>query len=457
LITAVFLWLVSMCLVGMVLNFEGNKGNDLIHVSMECVKDVPGMYWIPVVEALFKFLVFWLGLQGFRMIASEGWIEKNRIHVNGADFAGLSRKFNPSTSDWRFWAMAILWCLGCRWTMECVQAGAQFMISWCVFKWWSVEKVGSKKDKAPSGTVCEAFKNLILYHFGSVAMGALAIPMYRPWRFLFWVTSEIDPDTPPKNCFAKCVRGIFCCCLSVVGSVKETAKETVYSSDCASKDGFNDVAIRSNEYGESVAKADALLSHSHKIIQYLYRDLNRMTLCVVGVCSISCITSAAVYLIVVNLGMYKEATSSTYINDPYLVTVLTWILSSYVSFGFMMLWDQTSDCLMYCYCHHRRWARKTVDKYCPDTLRFIVGFDDTEHDRYPYYGRAKNNMYLRFWLPMIGMDAGKHKDGHAHAGARNKEASSPAREIGTQQGTRVNDGQGTYMRAGDQEQGDYVH
>merc|ERR1719478_1377318 len=75
----------------------------------------------------------------------------------------------------------------------------------------------------------------------------------------------------------------------------------------------------------------------------------------------------------------------------------------------MTIWDHTGDALLYCYCWHRIFNRATVNDFIPDALRFIVGYDDTEDDRYPYYGKARNNMYLRYWLPMVGATAPKRK------------------------------------------------
>merc|ERR1719506_2429070 len=122
--------------------------------------------------------------------------------------------------------------------------------------------------------------------------------------------------------------------------------------------------------------------------------------------------------------LYSDPVSPYYIAEPIGITVLVWLLSSYVVSGCMNLWDHTSDSLLYCYVWHRRWSRKTVDKHIPDSLRHIVGFDDTEHDRYPYYGRAKNNMYLRFWLPLFGMD------GHG-GGKKHEKKEEPQREMGS--------------------------
>lgn len=205
-----------------------------------------------------------------------------------------------------------------------------------------------------------------------------------------------------------------CCCVEIFfHAIKEQSKEVIQALDAPCKDGLNDVAIRCNEWEQATEKAHTLLEHSHRIVQTLYRDLWQTTLHIVGVTTCSSTTAGAVYIVMTQVPLYSDPVSPYYIAEPIGITVLVWLLSSYVVSGCMNLWDHTSDSLLYCYVWHRRWSRKTVDKHIPDSLRHIVGFDDTEHDRYPYYGKAKNNMYLRFWLPMFGL-GGKH--GHHESG-----------------------------------------
>jgi len=412
-ISAVVCWLMMFCFYNMTQNFDSLSNDvstaDLLGCAAECTKAVGGMWWIPLFQALTYFIVFFLGLQGFRVLASEGWIEKNRLHVNGASFAGLSREMIPATEDWRFYLQAVVWLVGFRWMMEIVTAFAQFITCWCVFAWWRVQKEDGKKASPPRGTVCDGVKNAVGFHMGSLFLGAATIPIWRPWRFAYWATSELDPEKT-TNCFAKAFKCCCCCCVNLIGSLKERCQEEIQDESSRTKDAFNDVVIRSNDFGDSVEKAHNLLEHSHKIVQGLYRSLWPMTLHIIAVSTSSSITAGVVYLVVANVGMYKNATSDLYIADPFLVTFLAFLLSSYITSGFMNLWDHTSDCLLYCYVWQRRWNRKLVDKHCPDSLRFIVGFDDTEADRYPYYGRAKNNMYLRTWMPMALL-TGKHAGG----------------------------------------------
>jgi hypothetical protein len=200
--------------------------------------------------------------------------------------------------------------------------------------------------------------------------------------------------------------------------------EALKEDSCPNKDAFNDVAIRSNEYWPATEKAHALLEHSHPVVKAMYLDSTQATVNIIGCMAIPSFVTTIVYTILVNLNIYKDATSETYIADPVMVTGLCWIMSAYIAFGFMTLWDHTADALLYCYAWSRMWKRDTVDKYIPESLRFVVGFDDKENDRYPYYGRAKNNMYLRYWLP--GSITGDQK----------KKEEEPPKMTGTMMGSK---------------------
>jgi len=424
----IFCWILTGGLFGMAWNFKSIGVTDLINSAFETFRAVPALMYVPLFEGLAKFLVFWVGLQGFATICSEGFLEKNRIHVNGAKFAGLSRQFIPATEDWRFYAMGLVWIGLFMWTMEVCTAMGQFVTSFCTFKYYFVKKEKGKKGAPPGNTVCQGLKYALIYHPGSILKGAIWIPWFRPSRILNWMSAEFaGTDAPePATMGGKVIKFLTGCCMcnwcpcgpkALCEKLQVCTREQIEEESCPCKDAFDDVIIRANDFNEGVEKAHDLLEHSHKIVQYLYRDHSQTTINLIGVISISGIVSSAVYLIVINLDMYAEPISGLYVADPVLVTVLTWFLSAYIAFGFMTLWDHTADSLLYCYAWSRRWNRKTVDQYVPESLRYIVGFDDMDHDRYPYYGKAKNNMYLRYWLPMVGMEDPKK----AKKGAQKKD------------------------------------
>jgi hypothetical protein len=431
-----FFWFVFFFFLLLILKFEGHVISDIIHAVFDAFRTDGGMFLQPALEAVVKFIVFWFGIQGLKIIAAEGWIEKNNIEVNGARFAGLTRGYTPSVEDGRFYLLLIAWIIVWFWSMEICNAFGQFVTSFEVFKYYTIPLEGKKKKKHGPSALWEGIRYGFLYHWGSIVKGAATIWTTRVPRFIYWVTSTLftpgNPrGTPDHSSCLDCMQSVmkYLCCIAFCAgdSCKESMKEKVESPESYNKDGFHDVVIRSNDWEPAVQKGHELLEHSHPIVKSLYQKLDQMTINVVGIITIASLNALMVWLFVNLLDAYKEPESSLYVADTMMVTFLAWVLSAYIAFSFMTLWDHTCDGLLYCYAWSRKWKRESVDKFIPESLRYIVGFDDMENDRYPYYGRAKNNMYLRSWLPMVGVDD-KHKkqDPNKTGNMRSKLPPAPA-------------------------------
>jgi hypothetical protein len=409
---AVVFWFGFLFFLMMILKFEGAVISDLVHAVFDVFRNDSGMFVQPALEAVVKFTVFWWGIGGLKAIASEGWIEKNNIEVNGARFAGLSRDYTPSVEDGRFYLLLIAWVFYWFWSMEICNAFGQFVTSFETFRYYSIPiDKNKKKAKQKNWTLWEGIKFAFIYHFGSIAKGAITIPFTRPARFCYWATATLfdDKDNAYNSCpcCAKCITTVMrtLCCAAVCA--EQGCKSQVLAPDSYNKDGFHDVVVRSNDWDPAVQKGHEILEHSHPVVKSLYQKLDQMTINVVGILSIASLNALMVYLFSELLDAYKEPESSLYIADTMLVVFLAWILSAYIVFGFMTTWDHTCDALLYCYAWSRKWKRDTVADFIPDSLRHIVGYDDVENDRYPYYGRAKVSMYLRSWMPMAGATENK--------------------------------------------------
>jgi hypothetical protein len=436
---SVVFWVAFLFFLMLMMKFDGHVISDLIHAVFDVFRSDTGMFVQPALEALAKFFVFSLGIQGLKVVAAEGWIQKNNIEVNGARFAGLSREYTPSVEDGRFYLLLIAWIIVWFWSMEICNAFGQFVTSYEVFQYYSIKLNNKKKGKQNPWSLWNGIKYGLIYHFGSIAKGAITIWTGRPARLCYWAAETLlGKDTSEKpSCCEKCLESVvsILCCFGLAQCGKEGCKEKVTDPESVNKDGFHDVVIRSNEWDPAVQKGHELLEHSHPIVKNIYQKLDQMTINVVGIISIASLNTLMVYLFVSLLDAYKEAESNLYVADPMMVCFLAWILSAYIAFSFMTLWDHTCDSLLYCYAWSRKWKRETVNEYIPESLRLIVGFDDTENDRYPYYGRAKNNMYLRSWMPMIGVDD-KHKK---PADATRTKANLPPPR------SHMSDPQGSYM------------
>mmetsp|Transcript_10909 Transcript_10909/g.20504 ORF Transcript_10909/g.20504 Transcript_10909/m.20504 type:complete len:810 (-) Transcript_10909:254-2683(-) len=384
---------------------------DLLNAARDCILHVPCMFVQPWIEAFIKYFVFWWGLEGLRFICSVGWLDMNRIHINGVRFAGLSRTFHywDSSGLWTTWmwfyVTLAFWIFGIMWILEICTATGQFLVSYSVAAWYYSPKHNHVKDKIPL-QLGKALYDCLVYHFGSICKGAANVPPTRFYRLPFWIISMIFPKNTCCQCCENLLESALCC-----GMTRSSLQTQVFADQpdkaIPSKDAYHDIVLRSNDFDPANAKACQLLQHSHKVVQMLYRDLYSTTASIMGVVSISSACGFMVFMFVSELDRYKEEGSVYYVPDPIFVAILAWILAAYVSFGFMTVWEHAADGLLFCYCWNRIHNRKSVDKYIPETLRQIVGWDDTENDRYPYYGKAQNNMYLRYWLPVAKPKAPK--------------------------------------------------
>merc|ERR1711862_805698 len=95
-----------------------------------------------------------------------------------------------------------------------------------------------------------------------------------------------------------------------------------------------------------------------------------------------------------SLECVQDETSSYYVSDPIMVGTFCYLLCALIAYNFCMIFDHTADTLLYCYAWHKRHDKKNIDKFIPEKLRYIVGWDDMNTDKYPYYGQAPVNMYL---------------------------------------------------------------
>lgn len=389
--------LIMGALVGIDQSFDAASVADLISAGMGCMKEVPGMYYLPAIEALLKWLIFIYFLNGLRWFFTVGELHKNRIHVNGARFAGLSREWNFNL----WWTFCIAaWIVGFYWFMEISNALFEYLISKCTVTWYFTEKDKGKKKIQGKNPIASGLQDAVLYHWGSIAYGAFWIPFWRPTRFLYWMLSSIaGSNKTPDTFLGKMLACCSCCggCSDCCG-LKAWSKEKVESPEALIKDGFSDIVIRANDFAPASEKAHMLLEHSHRVVQYMYRDQSQTTLCILGVGGIATVCSWVTFMITNFAKIYTNEASNLYLANPMMVVQLSWILGAYIAFGFMSSWDHTSDSLLYCYAWNRKFSRKTVEKYIPEAVRAIVGFDDKEDDRYPFYGRAKTNMYLRSWI-----------------------------------------------------------
>jgi len=156
------------------------------------------------------------------------------------------------------------------------------------------------------------------------------------------------------------------------------------------KDVYNDVIIRATDFFPANVRTRQIFGSVPACANI--KGSGQM-ITVIGVSFIPLIGIAA-FAGFMQLDTVQDESSSWYVSDPIMVGYFTMLLCMLVAYSFVMVFDHTADTLLYCYAWHKRNDKGSIDKFIPDKLRYIVGWSDLNNDKYPYYGKAPNNMYL---------------------------------------------------------------
>jgi len=160
---------------------------------------------------------------------------------------------------------------------------------------------------------------------------------------------------------------------------------------------YNDIIIRSTDYPAADVRATAIMD-SHKVVKNLKGSLVLMSL--LGVVTSSSIATLICYSLLQAWETFSSPKSYDYVPNMMATCVLCWITCAFIAYSAIALFDVTADTLLYCYGWNRKYNKKNVENYIPETLRYLVGFDDgVGQDKYPYYGKANKNMYLSTFMP----------------------------------------------------------
>lgn len=267
---------------------------------------------------------------------------------------------------------------GSVWIIEICNSFGQFLCSFAVVSWYYMEKTDGVKEEAPPFPSFHGSLEAIKFHIGSLFLGASIIPWVRIPRVIFFFFCE--------NCCGCCKNLINCgCCDKTDGCVWKYQKNA-----------YTDIIIRSNNFLPAVQRAALIINSDRSSRKH---NMICQIITVIGNVTIGTVCAGFTYLIVTKVDMYTNPTGSSYIYDPMAVSFLAFCLCACIAYGFNLIYDHTADTLLYCYAWSKKYKRDSVDRFCPDALRAVVGYDDKHADRFPYYGKAPAPMYLSSWLP----------------------------------------------------------
>jgi len=192
------------------------------------------------------------------------------------------------------------------------------------------------------------------------------------------------------DCSCCCKEDPFCAWLSGASDKSFLMPFSWADLSHCTKDVYNDVIIRATDFFPANVRTRQIFG-SVPACATIKGSGQMIT--IIGVSFIPLIGIAA-FAGFMQLDTVQDESSSWYVSDPIMVGYFTMLLCMLVAYSFCMVFDHTADTLLYCYAWHKRNDKASIDKFIPDKLRYIVGWGDLNNDKYPYYGKAPNAMYL---------------------------------------------------------------
>mmetsp|Transcript_99399 Transcript_99399/g.207061 ORF Transcript_99399/g.207061 Transcript_99399/m.207061 type:complete len:866 (-) Transcript_99399:179-2776(-) len=434
-VVGAFLWCLSCGVVGTLTHVAGHGFMyvpELIDAANDCVNSMKSMWAPPGIEGVIKFLLFWMLGYNFMYIVSVGWLDDERLVVNGVRYKNATAVyyFDTSIIPW-----IVFYLFGAVWLVEFVTTCGQFLISFSVISWYFTKNEGEDRDDsdAPPMPAVHGLIHGAMYHAGSLCLGAAIIPWVRLIRLLNWIEDESVPDEEAR-CFpegqehglAKCTNAL-CgaigrCCSVFTGWRKRCSpdccraspdpshgirRDGFFNAGCSyrySKNAYNDVIIRSQHYLEASNRAFRLVYKNQAAKEFLLNGKGCQVVTVVGVSSIGLLGMLYTHFSITGNGAYIDPTSSSYIAEPLAIDALAFLLCANIAYGFMALFDHGADTLLYCYAWSKKFAQDNpsfpAEDYLPEKLQDIVDEYAVEEDddKVALYGRAKDEMYLHKWF-----------------------------------------------------------
>lgn len=325
-----------------------------VEPACECIFAMPSMLLQPVIEAVWKLLVTSLLLSGLTWLLSTAHMEPDYIKLKGEEVGGLTR-----TLDFPFGSkvMALYYSFGLVWLLELTNAMSQFVISYSVILWYYTPK---PKGYGPHIPLVRGFIVGVVFHLGSLALGAFLMLVCRPVRTVMGYAQKQakSPDNPTCESLGRNMES----CISCYQKNVEFISKNAYIDVCISSSSFCTAA--KNSFGFMVTEGGKVLSLTGAC--YIFT--------IAGTLGISTVTGLLTYFLVTTNGLWTDNKSEHYVENPHFVAAVAAILAGYVASCFMIVFDHTSDALLYTFIWNKFHGHNTVQKYASEALAGLTEY-----------------------------------------------------------------------------------
>jgi hypothetical protein len=219
------------------------------------------------------------------------------------------------------------------------------------------------------GTTCALW-----YHLGSLALGALIVPVTRPLR---WTAQAIkallgsgkgDQDQPNGGVYDdnedKPILGI---CTGGCGLLAGVL-DHIFGG--YGKMAYADIVLSSSDFWTAGKDAFNFVVQAGGVVAFLHGGTALYEM--IGIFCITVTCGFLSHIMLTHIPWFSHEDSAWYVSAPWMMTLLSSFSSLLIAHGFMSLFNVTADTLLYVFAWSRKWYADDIRKYCPPSLRNLV-------------------------------------------------------------------------------------
>jgi len=336
----------------------------VVEVAVKCISQVPCMLTMPIVDSVTKIAMFFSCVYVLFLLVSCGTVEPHNItNIQGEDVAGIRRSFHWTDCQLAYIATYLF---GIFWLLELSTALGQFVLSYAVVHWYYTP---NPKHNFTGTSLIWGYVYGLTFHLGTIAFGSFLIALLRFIRFILAVVSNASKaNQSPDAALARCIACIVQCCLKCIQECIEHINKNAYI----------DVAINNTNFCEAAKHVLQFILQEAAAIAILHGACFIFT--VAGVVSIAGSTGYITYLLVTTQERWTAEDSPHHVNSPRLVAIVATVLSAFIAYAFMAIFDHTADTLLYTYSWNKHHGHNTADDYAPEELKNLTEYQPLKQD-----------------------------------------------------------------------------
>jgi solute carrier family 44 (choline transporter-like protein), member 2/4/5 len=325
---AMLLWglaLLSLCIV-LCYGRSISAAAACIELACDAIFEMPSLLFAPLIKAVAKACTFFLLCYGFLVYLSTADLS---AQIHQGTLNGVFRQFNLSYAQ----MMALLfYVFAAFWIQYFLSALYEFIVAYAVAEYYY-----AGKDRKEIGfcSIFDGFQVGIVFHSGSLALGSIMVAGFGVLRFL---VDALEAEHHAL-CDNKLLRCILSCVLCFVHCIKCIVQ-------LITKNAYIDMVLTSSSYCVAAREAVVMIAEmggSMIILTGASWVFSIFGSFLVAVCC------AVFSLMMTGTQTFQAADSPLEIASPAIAAVGSGLIGMSVAWCFMMVFDMTSDSLLYCY------------------------------------------------------------------------------------------------------------